>query len=218
MKNLQKPGGISALLASATYLFAMALAATRLMPLTDTALGYPEYISFLADNKTLVFVWHFAMYIVNGVCLVILALALRERLHVQSPRLASIATAFGLIWISFVFLSGLITIQGSEILLGLAEKDPAMAANLKATLDAITLSIDSSDKLLGCLWVGLSSLAAYKSKALPRILVIFGLVISCAGLIGALIPALIAVSYLFGIGAIIWWAFTGITMLRKPTL
>ena len=40
MKSLQKVGGIAALIAAATYLFAMGLAVSVLKPMTDTSLGF----------------------------------------------------------------------------------------------------------------------------------------------------------------------------------
>ncbi|MDP2884139.1 MAG: DUF4386 family protein [Ignavibacteria bacterium] len=218
MKNLQKAGGISALIAAATYLFSMALVVSLLMPMADSNLGFQEFMAFLVANRLLIFVWHFSMYLINGVCLAVLVLALYERLKDDSPRLAKIATVFGLFWTSFVFLSGLITIHGNEVLINLYEKDQANAANLRLMIETITMGIDNSDKLLGCLWVGLVSLSAYKSRAFPKAANIFGLAISLAGLIGIVIPALISVSYIFGVGAIVWWLCIGIIMLRKHVI
>jgi Domain of unknown function (DUF4386) len=215
MKNLQKAGGISALIAAATYVFAMGLAASLLTPMLDSSLGFREFMIFLVANKLLVFVWHFSMYLLNGVCLTVLALALYERLKDDSPKLARIATVFGLFWISFVFLSGLITIHGTEVLINLYEKNQANAANLKLMIETVTTGIDYSDKLLGCLWVGFISLVAYQSSAFPRAVNIFGLAISLTGLIGTVIPALNSVSYIFGVGAIVWWLCIGIVMLRE---
>jgi Domain of unknown function (DUF4386) len=215
MKNLQKAGAISALIAAATYVFAMGLAASLLTPMLDSNLGFQEFMKFLVANKLLVFLWHFSMYFINGVCLTVLALALYERLKDDSPKFAKIATAFGLFWISFVFLSGLITIHGTEVLINLYEKNQASAANLKLMIETVTTSIDYSDRLLGCLWVGLVSLAAYQSRVFPRAINIFGLVISLVGLIGTVIPALGFVSYIFGVGAIVWWLCIGIVMLRE---
>jgi hypothetical protein len=209
MKNLQRAGGISALIAAATYVFAMGLAATLLMPILDSNLGFQEFMKFLVANKLLVFVWHFSMYFI------ILALALYERLKDDSPNLAKTATIFGFFWISFVFLSGLIMIHGTEVLINLYEKNQASAANLRLMIDTVTTGIDSSDKLLGCLWVGIVSLAAFQSRIFPRAVNIFGLVISLTGLIGTVIPALGFVSYVFGVGAIVWWLCIGVVMLRE---
>jgi len=44
------------------------------------------------------------------------------------------------------------------------------------------------------------------------------LAISAAGLIATMIPALVSVSYVFGIGAIIWWLAVGIYMLSKQDI
>ncbi len=214
MRNLQKAGGIAALVAAGTYLFALGLAAIVLGPMADPGLAYRDYMSFLGTHKSLVFVWHAVMYLVNGICLVVLVPALYERLKPAAPRLARIAASFGFLWTGFVFLSGVITNQGTEALLALHGRDPAAAEALKTALDTVTLGIDSSDRLLGSLWVGLSSLAAVKGEAFPRPLAIFGMLIGAAGLVGTAIPAAVAVAYAFGVGAIFWWAGVGIRMLR----
>jgi hypothetical protein len=196
----------------------MGLVVSVLKPMADMNLGIQKYMAFLMANKLLVFIWHFSMYLVSGTCLVVLVLAIYERLKNNSPRLAKIASAFGFIWTAFVLLSGLIMNYGIEALITLYGKNQAQAEMLKNALDTITTGIDSSDKFSGCLWVGLASLAAFKNKAFPRTFNIFGLAISAAGLIGTMIPALVSVSYLFGIGAIVWWLAVGIHMLRKQAI
>ena len=215
MKNFQKAGGVSAIIAAATYLLAMGLVVSMLKPMADSTLGFQEYMAFLMANRLLVFLWHFSMYLINGFCLVVLVLALHERLKNSSPRLAKIGSALGFIWTAFVFLSGVITNYGTEALIALYGKDQGQAASLRNALDTITIGIDSSDKFLGCLWVGLVSLAAFKNRAFPKTFNVFGLAISAAGLIGTMIPALVSVSYVFGIGAILWWLAVGVYMLRK---
>lgn len=215
MKSLHKTGGITAIIAAATYVFAIALAATILAPMADLSLGFEDYMAFLTGNQTLVFIWHFAMYIVNGICLVFLALALYDRLKDGAPVLARAATAFGFLWIALVFASGLITNLGLDTLVTLYGKDPAQAASLKVALETITLGIDSSDKLLGCMWVGLISLAAFRTGTMTKPIAIFGMLISVMGLAGSTIPSLIGISYAFGVGVIFWWLFTGIALLRK---
>lgn len=215
MKTFQKAGGISALGAAATYLFAMGMAATVLNPMMVSTLSIQDYMSFLMSNRILVFIWHFSMYLVNGLCLIVLAFALYERLKSASLRLAAIGAILGFIWAVFVFLSGLITIYSNESLVVLSANQPALIEPIKRTLDMITSGIDSSDKFLGCLWVGLSSLAAFRNKIFPKAINLFGMVIGSAGLIGTLVPVLGFVSYAFGVGAIIWWLAIGILMLRN---
>jgi hypothetical protein len=216
MKNLQKAGGVSAIIASATYLFAIGLAVSVLKPMTDSTIGFQDSMAFLAAQRRLIFVWHSCMYLLNGLCLAVLVLAIYERLKSSSPSLAQIGTALGLIWTAFVFLSGLIVNYGTGSLIALYAKNQGQAESLKNALDTITLGIDSSDKFLGCLWVGLVSLAALRNRIFPKTFTVFGLVISAIGLIGTMIPALVSVSYVFGVGAIAWWLAVGVHMLRKP--
>ena len=55
MKNLQRAGGVSAIVAAATYLFAMGLVVSLLKPMADPTLGFQEYMAFLIANKPLCF-------------------------------------------------------------------------------------------------------------------------------------------------------------------
>lgn len=213
--DLQKAGGVSALVASATYLFAMGMMLTVLAPMADSGMSYEKYLEFNTANKALIYIWYFAMYLINGVSLVILSLALYERIQPQAPAVMKIATVLGLIWASFVFLSGFITIHGTEYVINLNGSNPVQAEMLKKLIETVTLSIDHSDRFLGCLWVGLVSMAALRSGTLPKALNILGIMISILGLVGVLIPQLNALSYAFGVGAIVWWLFLGFFMLSK---
>ena len=218
MKNLQKLGGVAALIDAATYLVAMGLLFTLLAPMANTNLDFGQFMAFFIDNQTLVFIWHLIMYMVNGVFLVILALALHERLKAGSPAMAQAATVFGLIWAALVLTSGLITNHGLNVIVGLYGKDPAQAATLKLVLDTITLGIDSSDRFLGCLWVLLVSWAALRTDGLPKALNYLGLVIGVAGLVSTAAPVLTELGIAFGLGIIVWWIWLGIVLLRsKPS-
>jgi hypothetical protein len=92
---------------------------------------------------------------------------------------------------------------------------PVAGTNLKNTLDTITMGIDHSDKLLGCLWIGLASAAAIKRNVFPKIINIFGLIISILAPIGIIIPTLNSISYAFGVGIIVWLLVIGIFMSCK---
>jgi len=215
MKNLQKMGGIAALIDAATYLVSMGLLFTLLAPMGNTELDFGQFMAFFMDNQTIVFIWHLLMYMVNGVFLVILALALYDRLKAGSPAMAQVATVLGLIWAVMVFASGFITIYGLEVIANLYGKDPAQAATFKLVLDTVTLGLDHSDRFLGCLWVLLVSWAALRSGALPKPLNYLGLVIGVPGIISTVFPAFNELAYAFGLGIIVWWLWLGIVLLRS---
>ena len=215
MKNLQRIGGVAALIDAATYLVAIGLFLTLLAPMGNTELDFGQFMAFFMDNQIIVFIWDLLSYMVNGVFLVILALALYDRLKAGSPAMAQVATVLGLIWAVMVFASGFITIYGYEVIANLYGKDPAQAATLKLVLDTVTLGLDHSDRFLGCLWVLLVSWAALRSGALPKALNYLGMVIGMPGIISTLFPAFNELGIAFGLGIIVWWIWLGIVMLRS---
>ena len=88
MNDQQKVGGVSALIAAATWVFGMVLLFTVLAPFAtgDVKPG------FLADNQAIIYVWNTIIYLVFGVFLVVLLLALHERLKAGSPAMVQTAT------------------------------------------------------------------------------------------------------------------------------
>jgi len=219
MKTLQKMGGIAALICAATYLVSLGLFVTLLAPFADPAMEFTQFMEFFLANQTIIFIWHVLMYLVNGVFLVILALALFDRLKSGAPGMAQAATVFGLIWAGLVFASGFITLYGWEMLAGPYPSNLAQAASLKPALDMITTGLDHSDRFLGCLWVLLVSWAALRAGVLPKALNYLGLAIGVPGIISTAFPALTELGIAFGMGVIVWWIWLGIVLLRtRPSL
>lgn len=218
MKTLQKVGGISALICAGTYILAMGLLTSILTPMANESMSFDQFIAFFLPNQMLIFIWHFAMYLVNGTFLVFLTLALTQQLKTDAPALALAAAGFGLLWTGLVFASGFITLYGWETIGRLAATDPAQAAALRLVVDTITLGLDHSDRFLGCLWVLLTSWAALRSKQLPKPLNYFGLIIGVAGIVSSVAPALNELAYAFGLGVIVWWIWLGIVLLQRPAI
>lgn len=214
MKTLQKISGFAALICAATYLVAMGLAATILTPMFDNALPYDQFIAFYLPHQSLVFVWHFTMYLVNGTFLALLVLALYQHLKTNAPALALVSASFGLLWTGMVFASGFISLYGWDVIGKLAATSPSQAATLRLVVYNISTGIDTSDRFLGCLWVLLASYAASRTEQLARPLNYFGLVIGAAGILSSCIPGLAVLGYAFGVGVIVWWIWLGIVLLQ----
>ena len=214
MKTLQKVGGIAALICAGTYILAIGLVATVLTPMLDSALPYDQFIAFYLPHQSLVFVWHFSMYLVNGTFLALLTLALYQQLKTNAPALALVAACFGLFWTGLVFASGFITLYGWETIGKLSSTEPSQAATLRLVVYTISTGIDTSDRFLGCLWVLLTSWAALRTGQLATPLNYFGLVIGVAGIVSSIAPALNELGFAFGVGVIIWWVWVGIVLLR----
>jgi hypothetical protein len=76
------------------------------------------------------YLWYLTIYVVFGVFLVVLSLALYERLKAGSPAVAQTATAFGIIWAGLVIASGMVANVGTGVVVDLYSRDPAQAASL----------------------------------------------------------------------------------------
>ena len=187
MNDLQKMGGVAALIEAATYVVGLGLALTLLAPVLDA--DADQYVAFLADNLTLMYVWHLIIYLVNGVFLVVLVLALHERLKAGSPAMVQTATAFGLIWAALVIASGMLIINDLGVVVDLYGEDPAQAASVWLALSAVEEGLGGAIELPGGLWVLLLSLAALRAGGLPRALNYLGVVIGAAGIL-TVVPAL----------------------------
>ena len=111
MNDLQKMGGVAALIQAAAYVVGLGLALTLLAPVLDA--DPDQYVAFLVDNLTLMHIWHLIIYLVAGVFLVVLVL--HERLKGGSPALAQTAAAFGLIWAGLVIASGILLINDAGV-------------------------------------------------------------------------------------------------------
>lgn len=131
MKNLQKLGGIAALGHTAALVVGMILSFTVMFPLLDAA---PDQgVKFLADHQALVTLWKLVVDGGSAITLVIMLLALYERLHAGAPALMRAAAAFGLLW------AGL-TIGASNLML----HNFGVVANLSGDLTAQTGSIQAA--------------------------------------------------------------------------
>jgi hypothetical protein len=212
MNNLQKSGGIAALLHAAAYVVGLVLGLTLIFPLLDAAPN--QYLAFVSENQTLVYLWNLVSYWGSAITLVIMVLALYERLKDGSPALAPIATAFGLIWAGLIIASGNLMLRNIGVVSGLYGADPAQAVTAWTALQSVENGITSGNELVGSLWVLLLSVAALRTGQLNRALNILGVVLGVAGML-TIVPALFnSLVMVFGPGMIVWSVWAGIILLR----
>ena len=214
MKNLQKMGGIAALYLGAALLVAMVgfLLVVDTLGVTDPV----EKVVQLVENQSFLHILYLISYVIWGIVLVVLVLALNERLKADSPAMMQIATAIGLIWACIVIASGQVTNLGMETVVDLYGKDPAQAATVWMAIDSVANGLGSAGgEILGGTWMLLVSWAALRGRELSSGLNYLGVLVGAAGLLSA-IPALFDVFVIiFGLGKMVWCLWLGIVMLRK---
>ena len=214
MKNLQKLGGFAALYSAAALLFAMVgyLLIVGTLNVTDPV----EKVVQLVENQSFLYILNLIAYVIWGIVLIPLVLALHERLKAGSPAMMQIATAIGLIWACIVIASGQVSNLGMNTVVDLYGSDPAQAATVWMAIDSVANGLGSAGgEILGGTWMLLVSWAALRGRELSRGLNYLGVLVGAAGLFSA-IPALFGVFVIiFGLGKMVWSLWLGIVMLRK---
>jgi hypothetical protein len=213
MKNLQKMGGIAALYAGAAYVVGMV--GFLLVVDVSSVVDPVQKVALMVDNQAFLYIMYLIIYVVWGVFMVVLALALYERLKAGSPAIVQTATVFGMMWACVIIAAGTIHNNGMENVVDLYGKDPAQAATVWLAIDSVFGGLGGSTELLGGIWILLLSWAALRAGGLPRVLNYLGVAVGVAGII-SIVPALAELFiYIFALGQIVWFIWLGIVMLRR---
>lgn len=209
--NLQKIGGVAALIEAAAYVVGFGLYLTLLD--SSGHVGPVRKVAFLVDNQAIIYIGNLFTYVVFSVFLVVLAIALYERLKSGSRALVQMATAFGLIWAGLVIASGMIFNVGIDTVVDLYGKDPVQAASVWSAIGSVQEGLGGGNEIVGGLWVLLISWAALRTGGLPKALNYLGVAIAVAGIL-TVVPTLGVLTDVFGLSQIVWFAWLGIVMLR----
>ncbi len=210
--DLQKLGGIAALIEAALYITGFALFLTVLDP--SGYEGHVQRVAFLADNQVAWCITNLLIYVVFGVVLVVLVLALHARFKKGSPAIMQTATAFGLIWAGLVIASGMIANIGNSTVVGLFSENQDQAVALWLAIVTVQEALGGGNEIVGGLWVLLLSWAALSAGKLPKVLNYIGVLVGLAGIL-TVVPAFDVLMDVFGLGQIVWFAWLGIVMLRE---
>jgi hypothetical protein len=202
-------GGIAALYAGVAFIVGM-LGFLLVVGWPDDPV---QQVAVLVNNQVSLHILYVIVYQIWAVFLVVLTLALYERLKADSPAVMQTATAIGIIWATVVIASGMIFNIGMDNVVDLYGEDPAQATTIWLVIESVSDAIGGANEILGGLWVLLISWAALQSRGLPRALNYLGIVIGAAGILSAL-PGLGDVGLIFGLVQIVWFIWVGIVMLR----
>ena len=213
MKNLQRSGGLAALYLAVAYLVGLVLFIVVLdyANITDAA----QKVALIVEKQRVFFATNLLMYVFFGIFLVILALALYDRLKPGAPALMQVATVIGVIWAGSLVASGMISNAGLVPTATLYANDPTQAALTWQGIEIVADGIGNGNgEILGGVWVLLVSLAALRTGGLPKSLNVLGLLTGVVGII-SLLPGLTGLVALFGLSQLVWYAWVGIVLLRS---
>ena len=217
MLTLSKTGGLAAIGCGLTYVIGFAFLVTVLAPLGGGTAeqDYAAMIAFAVDNHAVLTTWNMIIYVLNGVLLAVLAVALWSRFRDDAPALAQVSLVFGGLWATLVIAAGMVANVGLKEAISVFQTDPARAAELFQIFSTIENGLGGGNEIAGGVWVLTLSIAGFVTMKLSKPLSGLGAVIGLSGLASA-IPALSEIlGAVFGLGFIVWFFWVGFAQLRR---
>lgn len=212
MNNLQKMGGIAALIAATAYVTGFVLFIIILDP--GVPLSLVERVALLVEKQTTMYLAILFMYVIGGFILIVLVQALYERLKQGSPAMMQTAAVLGYIWAAFLIAGGMIYIMGMGVVVELYPNEPEQAASMWLVIGVVFEGLGGGIESVGGLWSLLVSLAALRLSIFPKALNYLGLLVGLAGIF-TIVPALEDLTDVFGLGQIFWFIWVGFILLRS---
>jgi len=213
MRTLQKFGSFAALYMAVAYLIGIVIFLVVLdyPGITDPA----QKVALLIEKQMVIFSTNLLMYVFFGVFLIVLSLALYDRLKPGTPAIMQVATVIGVIWAGSLIASGMVANAGIAPVVALYAKDPNQAALYWQEIESVANGLGNGNgEILGGLWTLLVSLAALRASGLPKGLNILGLLVGTVGIF-SILPRLTDLTGVFGLSQIVWFIWLGIVLLRS---
>src|SRR5665648_70035 len=146
--------------------------------------------------------------------LIVVTLALYQRLKERAPSTAQVAAVVGFIWACLLLASVMVFNYGMGAVVRLYATAPDQAVSAWQTIEVVAEALGGSGgEILGGVWFLLLSGAALRTKVFPSALNWLGVGIGTAGIL-SLVPALSGLEVVSGLLQIVWFFWLGIVMLR----
>ncbi|TPN88903.1 DUF4386 family protein [Aquimarina algicola] len=214
-KKLQRIGGICAIFEGVIYIVAFIMYGGILVyPNTDA--NAIEKLNFLSGNYLILSLLNLMSYILFGILLTILVLAVHQRLKKYMPNFSKLTFVFGVIWVGFVIASGMITNIGLNSVIEIGKESPENAMQIWSSINIVAEGLGGGNEIVGGIWVLFLSSIAWKKQLFSKSLTFLGLLVGIAGVLT--VYPLDIFTEIFGISQIIWFLWIGIFMIRTSRI
>jgi len=215
-KHNQTIGGISGIIEASLYILGFVLLFSFFKPILDDTNTGLDKLKFIIEKKAIFQPWIILLYVVFGIVLIPLTIAIHENFKDQTSIWIKATPVFGFIWSVLVISSGMVTIIGIDKVASLYATDPSSALTSWTTIEAIQDGLGGGVEVIGGIWVFLISISALKQTVFNKFLNYLGLIVGGAGIL-TIIPGFKDLGAVFGITQIIWFVWIGIIMIKnKP--
>jgi hypothetical protein len=207
-------GGISGIIEASLYIFGFTILFSILQPTMDETKTGLDKLKFIIDNKSIYQTWILFIYVLFGIVLVPLTVAINENFKEQTTIWTKITPVFGFIWSGLVIASGMIGVIGIDSVTAIYNSDSNSALTSWKIIEAIQNGLGGGVEIIGGLWVFLISMTSIKQSAFNKFLNYFGLIVGSAGIL-TIIPSLKDLGTVFGLTQIVWFLWIGIVMIKN---
>lgn len=209
--TITRAGGIAAIGMALCYI-SMAVIFFGLLAVPQQA-DMLERLGYMQQQQLLITTGYGIGYLLFGVLLAILVLALQQVLDDGNCAIARLAGSFGLIWVMLMMASGMTALIGLDKMFRLLDAEPVQAIALYHSSSLITHALGGGIELVGGLWVLLLSIAGLQQQRFDKALHLLGLLVGSLGILTVLhtVPHL---KDAFGIIQLIWFILLGVALLR----
>ncbi|WP_158584137.1 hypothetical protein [Salinibius halmophilus] len=203
---------------AAASLLLMALSYMTLMVIYGAILVMPEGLSdveklaFSAEHAGLINFTYIAGYILFSVFLVLVNIATKSIMEVESELLAKATHAFGLIWAVLLVSAGLIAISSTNLIANnVLAIDTALA--YYHTSNLLTEALGGGIEFIGGAWILLIGAFGFYTRAFGRLFSGFSFLKGAIG-IATLFSTEMVLRVAFGLTGVIWFIWFAIALLQ----
>ena len=174
-------------------------------------------MAFVTQNVNALWIAYFTIYVVFGVLLAVLVIAIDDILsssvNQTQNRLLRMGSLFGKIWVCLVIASGMIATIGMSHAVSLTAVSNEEAYRLWGVVSMLVESLGGGNELVGGVWVLLTSITALKQRMFGNTVNYTGCFVGLAG-IATIYPAEVFTE-IFGITQIIWFIAIGVSLIKR---
>ena len=212
-KTFQKVGGFSSISLGLINILAFVVYG-GILDYPSIEASETERLGFLSDNFLMLSSISFISYVLFGILLAVLVLAIHQHIKNGFPNISLVTSAFGIIWVGLVIASGMIANIGLNSVLEIGIDNPEKAMTIWTSVGIVSEGLGGGNEIVGGIWVLLLSTITLKGSLFSKSLNFLGLLVGIAGVLTVL--PFDVFKEIFGISQIIWFISIGMVLIRKP--
>lgn len=211
MRYKQRQGIIAAFTCAACFILGLCLIFIIAPDFND---GAEQRLRTLSEYSASMQLWYFLVYVVFGLSVLALSLALLKAPDREHNLLEQMTTLMSFLWSCYIFASGFIAILSIEFMFGSLFPTDQNTSEVWQEIYNIQVGLGEGAEWVGAIWVVLINTCLLRAQRLDKKVIIFGYFISIFGFC-TLIPSLQELGAMFGLLQILWFISVGFILLKE---